>query len=401
MRVAVVLEHRFEQTPDGRVWTQGPFPYSFFTRYLAGFDGVRVIARVAEVRAARAGVLAADGPGVQFRGVADYHGPWAYLRKRIVLSAGIARALDPEDAVILRAPSQVASLAAARLERCGRSYAVEAVGDPWDALAPCAFRHPLRPLFRYMQRREMVRQCGRAFAAAYVTERALQRRYPPAPDAATTHYSSVELGDEAFVSEPRRTQPVATKLISVGSMEHLYKGQDTLLTALRQCLDQGLELRLTLVGDGRFRPFLEERVRDLLLGRAVRFHGTAASGAAVRDLLDDSDLFVLPSRQEGLPRAILEAMARGLPAISSTVGGIPELLPGDDLISPNEPVALASKIAEVCRDASRRDRMAARNLERARDFHDALLGRRRAAFYAVVRGQAALSRRARETALAV
>jgi len=400
MRVAVVLEHRFERTPDGRVWTQGPFPYSFFTRYLDGFDAVRVVARVATVRQARAGALAADGEGVEFRGVPDYHGPWEYLRRRVGLAAAITCALDPEDAVILRIPSQVASLVAARLAGQGRAYAAEVVGDPWDAMAPGAFRHPLRPVFRYLQTREMARQCRYASATAYVTEHALQRRYPPAAHAPTTHYSSVELRDEAFVSSPPTAPPAATKLISVGSMEHLYKGQDTLLTAVRQCLDEGLEIRLTLVGDGRCRPFLENRVRDLLLGRVVRFHGAAPSGAAVRELLDEADLFVLPSRQEGAPRALLEAMARGLPAISSTVGGIPELLCEEDLAPPDEPEALASRIAEVCRDAPRRDRMAARNLDRAHEYHDAVLGRRRRAFYSVVRGQTALHRREREIAVA-
>jgi len=394
MKVSVVLEHRFERTPDGRVWTQGPFPYSFFERYLAGFSEVHAVARGSDVEAPAEGALAADGPGVTFRTAPDYQGPWEYLRRRVDLGAAVDELLDPEDAVILRVPSQVASLAARSLERQGRPYAVEVVGDPRDAHAPGSYQHPLRPLFRVAQARELERQCRRASASAYVTQDALQRRYPPSIGAPTTHYSSVELRDEAFIAEPRPAAPLAQRLIGVGSMEHLYKGFDTLLDALRICLDRDLDLKLTLVGDGRFRSLLEERVREQLLGRVVRFHGLAPSGQAVRELLDEADLFVMPSRQEGLPRAVLEAMARGLPCVSSTVGGLGELLKPEDLVPPDDPQKLADKLTEVVREAPRRDRMATRNLERARDYHDDVLAQRRRAFYAVVRGQTAMYQRA-------
>jgi glycosyltransferase involved in cell wall biosynthesis len=130
---------------------------------------------------------------------------------------------------------------------------------------------------------------------------------------------------------------------------------------------------------------LEAQVASLGLGERVHFCGHLLSSALVRYELDRADLFILPSRQEGLPRAMIEAMARSLPCIGSTVGGIPELLPSEDLVPPGDVVALASKIREVVTDSERMARMSARNLETAKEYRDEVLRERRNQFYRYVR----------------
>jgi len=82
---------------------------------------------------------------------------------------------------------------------------------------------------------------------------------------------------------------------------------------------------------------------------------------------------------------MIEAMARSLPCIGSTVGGIPELLPSEDLVPPGDVVALASKIREVVTDSERMAQMSARNLEKAKDYTDQVLCDRRNQFYRYVR----------------
>ena len=385
MRVSVVLEHRFERTPDGRVWTDGPFPYTFFTRYLETFESVRVLARVWRVPERRAGRQAASGDGVAFFEVPYYHGAFRYLLRRGAIRRALSQGLEHADPVILRVPSQVAIDAAHLLEAQHRPYAAEVVGDPCDAFAEGSFRHPLRRWMRSYHTRALAAICRSAAATAYVTTNALQQRYPPAPGRTTTNYSSVELQDEAYVETPGAGPESATRLISVGSMEHLYKGHDTLLEAVALCRQDGLDLHLTLVGDGINRPWLEAKAERLGLAAAVTFAGQTPSGQAVRDLLDQADLFVLASRQEGLPRALLEAMARGVPAVSTTVGGIPELLDPDSLVQPDNPWALAELLRAVCADRLRRTQMAALGLAVARRYHDRELEPRRREFYQHVR----------------
>ena len=135
-------------------------------------------------------------------------------------------------------------------------------------------------------------------------------------------------------------------------------------------------------------PFpLAARARALGLGPRVRFLGQLPAGDAVRAELDRADLFVLPSRTEGLPRAMVEAMARALPCIGSTAGGIPELLPAEDLLPPGDAAAQARKIREVVSDPGRMARMSARNLEKAEEYRDDALRERRVAFYQNITNQ--------------
>ncbi len=388
MRLVVTLESReFGRTPEGAVWTQGAFAYSFWTRYLSVFDDVRVVARAAEAALAAPGWKRADGPAVSFAPLPYYVGPWQYLwRARQVHKAG-RNAIGCSDAVILRVSSNIASCVEPLLRKTGHPYGVEVVADPHDVYAPGSIEHPLRPFFRWLGVRRLSRQCATAVGVAYVTREALQRRYPASPGAFSIDYSDVDLPEAAFVSAPRlvgRTGGAFT-LVTVGSLAQLYKAPDVLIDAVAVCVRKGLDLHLVLVGEGRYRAGLEARARALGLEERVRFRGQLPGSEAVREQLDRADVFVLPSRAEGLPRALVEAMARGLPCIGSNVGGIPELLPAEELVPPGDVAALADRIREVVGDPERRVRMSKQNLEKAREYRAGALREKRDEFYRYVR----------------
>ena len=100
---------------------------------------------------------------------------------------------------------------------------------------------------------------------------------------------------------------------------------------------------------------------------------------------------------EGLPRALIEAMARALPCIGSSVGGIPELLSPSEQVPPGEVDALSNKILEILGDRERCCRLSRENLQRARDYHvDALHPRRRAFYRAVQEATTEWQRRDRQ-----
>jgi glycosyltransferase involved in cell wall biosynthesis len=385
MRVLVATEHHFGADDAGHIYSdRGTQAYAFWQRYLTVFDSVVVVGRIS--RRIGPSAVCAEGPGVSFAALPGYTGPQQYLLRLPALRESVRRACSVDGATILRVPGTIAGLVEREVSRAGRPYGVEVVGDPHDVFAPGAVKHPLRPFFRWWFAHHMRRQCMGACAAAYVTANALQRRYPPGNGAFATHYSSVELPDSAFVSSARTPRnPTRFALVTVGSLAQLYKAPDVLIDAIAAGVRGGLDLRLVWVGDGKHRPELEARAARLRLSERVEFAGQLAAGEAVRERLDAADLFVLPSRTEGLPRAMIEAMARALPCIGSTAGGIPELLPPEDLVAPGDAAALAAKIREIVTDAVRMCQMSHQNLQRAREYRKEILRERRNAFYRYVR----------------
>jgi glycosyltransferase involved in cell wall biosynthesis len=387
LRLVIALEHRFDRTPDGAVWTQIMFPYAFWGIYLDVFDQVRVVARVQDVASPQPDWIRADGEGVSFHPIPYFLGPRQYLLNYHRVKSAARSAVGQADAVILHLPSAIATHIETLMRKTDRPYGVEVVGDPYDAFSPGSCQHPLRAIFRTSFYYHLKKQCARAPFISYVTEQALQRRYPPDPNAYATFYTFNVLKDNDIVSTPRPSSSFKNPLtlINVGSFNHLQKAQDIIIEAFANCIKEGLDLNLVMVGDGALRLELEARVQTLGIGKRVRFLGQVTTGAPFQAELDKADIFLLPSRQEGLPRALVEAMARALPCIGSTVGGIPELLPLADLVPSGDVAALTKKIRETTQDFERLDRMSSNNLEKSREFRDEVLKGRRGAFYQSLR----------------
>ncbi|MFG1951498.1 glycosyltransferase [Micromonospora sp. NPDC048830] len=388
MRVVVTSEARFRRTPDGAVWTPDGPDHGFWTRYLAVFDEVRVVARVQDTERAGETARRVDGDRVGVWPLPYYVGPRQYLAARRAVAAAVGEAADARDAVILRVPSAIGTLLAAGRDRRRLPYGLEVVADPYDVFAPGAVGHPLRPLLRRRFAARLRDECAAAVAVSYVTRGHLQSRYPARPGVPTTAASSIDLPPTAFVPQPRRgAVPVGAEptLVTVGTMDQLYKGVDVLIEAVARLAAAGRPVRLAHVGTGRYQPRLADLARRAGVADRVTFLGWCPPGEPLHRRLDAADLFVMPSRTEGLPRALIEAMARALPALGTRVGGIPELLSAQDLVPPGDPGALADAVAAMLGAPERMTAASARNLARARAYSRDVLQPRREAFYRSVR----------------
>ncbi|MBC7690633.1 MAG: glycosyltransferase family 4 protein [Methylotenera sp.] len=369
MRLIVTSEYRFIRSSDGLIWTDMAFPYSYWQRYLGVFQSVAVAARVRFSEEVRSDWLRVDGEGVSVLGLPDYVGPLGYLKARSKIHHLLSSALNAPVATILSIPSPIALIAEKILGKNNQSYGVEVMGDPWEVLSGSGVKHPLRIYFRHSLTRSMKRQVLQACAASFVTTESLQKRYHTNTHAVSVGVSNIDLMPGHRVNAPRTfSQMERIQMISVGSLEQLYKAPDIVLKAVAHCTLTGLDLHLTWIGSGKYLSEMIQLSQELGIQDRVSFRGQLASGDQVREKLDASDLFILASRTEGLPRALIEAMARGLPCIGSRAGGIPELLEDSDLFDCDDPRQLAEKISEVCSNSALLGEMSRRNLEKSAEF---------------------------------
>ena len=167
-----------------------------------------------------------------------------------------------------------------------------------------------------------------------------------------------------FVPMPRGASAGRLRLVCVASLETV-KGHTYLVEACRILKDRGLDFRCSLAGDGPRRRALLLQVRRAGLEDCVHLLGGQTRPQVAR-LLADADVAVLAShptregKREGIPVALMEAMAAGLPVVSSAISGIPELVESDVtglLVPSGDPMALAGAIERLDADPVLRERM--------------------------------------------
>ena len=141
----------------------------------------------------------------------------------------------------------------------------------------------------------------------------------------------------------------------IGTLARLHpvKGLDVLVDAVALLQRDLPEIEATIIGDGPERAALEQRIARLGLARRVHLAGHHDDVAAA---LAGLDLFVLPSRSEAFPNAVIEAMASALPVVATDVGGVPEMVEHGHtgiLVPPERPDRMAAAIHELAAQPDR------------------------------------------------
>ncbi len=157
---------------------------------------------------------------------------------------------------------------------------------------------------------------------------------------------------------PRDGQPQPLRLLSIGRLTRI-KGLSEALHGLHQALSQGIAAQLIIAGSGPEEANLRQLAQQLELTQSVTFAG-AVAGAEKMKLFEQSDVLLLPSHVDKLPYALLEGMAAGMPAITTRVGGIPDVATEDLhglFVMPGDPQGIAQAIARLAGDPDMKARM--------------------------------------------
>lgn len=314
-------------------------------RYVDHFGEVVVATRL--IRADEAtvhGMERSDTDGLAFHGINGYQGETSVWIRRSLVAQDLQRLIANADCVVVRLPSLLGNLAIDECRRQAKPYLVEVVGCAWDSLVNHSVRGALVAPYAWRAMRRRVRTASHV---AYVTDRFLQQRYPTLGSAIGGSDAMIGAADESVLKTridriARDSRPLM--IGTIGSLDVRYKGQALLIRALAVLRERGRDdFRYQMVGDGDGTR-LRRIAAECGVGDAVEFLGPM-SHSSINSWFDSIDVYAQPSLTEGLPRSLVEAMSRGLPALGTRVGGIPELLSDDCTVSPrNNPSEAMSRI---------------------------------------------------------
>lgn len=355
MKVLITTHAQMYQLEDGSIWTSATYGYDFFKRYLKVFDKVRLVTRLKkENDLDTKKLIRVDGDGLEVYPLPFYVGPWEYAMNYFKIKQSLEQAISDCDCAILRIPDQLPFQIFRKLKKKKIPCAVEVVAHSWDILAPGTTKTILRPLLRRYWDFYQKKLCKNADGVSYVTKDYLQRRYPSGISKDDTNrfeavYTSADLSLEFFESfTPSKVyNEKIFKLVHISTINNTAKGHENLLRIIKELNRDSAKYYLTFVGGGSLLKFYKDMASTMQLDRYVDFVGHVPTADGITQILINSDIFVLPTLAEGLPRVILEAMATGLPCIANAVGGIPEIISSEFLVEPNNDTMLKNKILEI------------------------------------------------------
>ena len=387
-KLLLTVDHQFVRTPDGQVWVKTIYGYDFWKRYLDVFDEVRVVARVRDIKEIDETMLLASGDKVEFYQLPQYRGPFEFAKKYNRIRHKMKEAAETCDCAIFRIPSPIASGIKKSVQKKQLPWAVEVVNDPWDTFAPGSFKSIVRPFVRYYFTKQVRKMAYCANGASYVTQKALQERYPSYSrvngedkNHFESYYSSINISKDYFTAGHKN--PVSPyKIIHVNSCVTDYsKGHDIVIQTLKRLRDKGLDVQVVFVGDGPARGIFEHMAEDLGIRQYISFTGLLSSRDEVRKLLIESDIMLFPTKGEGLPRTIIEAMAVGLPCLSTPVNGIPELLSNQFLVDQQNVASFCGLTEALLTNVEKYQKASRENIEKAKQYENSVLQKRRNQFY--------------------
>ncbi len=383
MKALFVHDHKFLVRSNGEIFTAGRLPYTVWKRYLRFFDELIVAGRPISLFHDSGDFSGSfnrsDGPNVTFCFLPNIAHPFSFVRNYHRVLQSLKSLIRNVDGVIVRT-SLLGNIAAQVADQLGKPWALEVVGCSWDAYWNYGnlYGRLYAPLAWLMQRHV----AKKAPYAIYVTQYFLQSRYPcrgktAAVSNVNVPHSPSWVLDQRIQRVECPGQPLVLGII--GSLNSKYKGIQTAIVALENVKNRMPPFELQVLGEGNQGPWIRLAAKHNL-SQNVKFIGTLPAGNAVLGWLDNVDVYLQPSFQEGLPRALVEAMSRGCPCIASTAGGIPELLPAEVLHRPGDVEKLAHLLVQAL-DSSWRRVHAERNFFKAREYSKEVLDAGRDAFW--------------------
>ncbi len=359
--------------------------YEFFKeRYLKYYDEILVSTRSKKINSENGNITGykiTNGDKVTVKPIKSYNNILDGIIKRKKIKEEITKILDECDIAIIRLPSMIGNLACEVCKKINKKYIVEMVACAWDGYVNHhnKFGKVIAP-YMFLETRKKVKN---APTVLYVTEKFLQQRYPTKGKGYSCSDVIIEKPDNMILEKRLQHIENNDKIIKLGTVANVglkYKGQEFVIKALYTLKKQGKNnYRYYLVGNGD-NKYLKNIVKKYRLENEVIFMGSLKH-KEVFDFINNIDIYIQPSLQEGLPRALIEAMSRACPCIGSNAGGIPELLDQENIFNKRD----YKKLCNILTRINKKDlkNMATNNFFKVKKYSKEVLEKQRNMIYEV------------------
>lgn len=373
MKLVFAHDHKLRLI-NGKYYTVGGLRDSITDRYMEYFDSLTIFCRAIEKQPYDTQLFELKNPHINVKPVSN---------GSLILSKDVLNTMEEEikisDGLIVKLHSRVAEYAIRYARKYNIPYLVEVVGCPWDAY----WNHSLKgKLVAPMMTLSTKKEVKRAPYAVYVTKYFLEKRYPC--NGCWIDCSDVELQSldkEVLLRRLNRIKNMGEQF-TIGTLAQVdvkYKGQEYVIHAIAELKKKGKIIKYKLAGSGN-KEYLLSVAKKYKVTDQIEFCGVL-SHDQVFEWLDNIDFYIQPSKQEGLPRSMIEAISRACPAAGSTVGGIGELISDKYLFKKGSVKEIVDILTSITRESMHEQAII--NFQTAQNYEKKSLDKKRAAFYKV------------------
>ena len=368
---------------NGRFYVKSQDDYDFFQRYLRVFEKLRIVCRCKTENELKPSFIPLDEDRIEVVYVSDFHRPKQYIKKYFSIGREIKDVVSGCDCAILRLPSTIAFRVGKKVIKAKIPFATEIVYDAMDGVN--ASTNIINKLLWRKIDYDMRKMCNKANGVSCVTEHYLQRRYySKVKNCFTSNSSSLYLPKSLFTS-PRSFPTICDFVIAHVANQVAFngrKGINEIMQAIQILKTDGITVKVKFAGK-EYNGGIEKLMnyaRNLGIDEQVEFLGFI-DRQRLSEMLDTSAIYVMPTKAEGLPRVIIEAMAKGLPCITTPVSGNPELLSPHFLVEYSDVCTLADRIKELYNNKELYESTSKENYDNSLKYEASILQKRRDEFY--------------------
>ena len=356
----------------------------FFYRYLRVFPQMRLVTRCKKEKTLDKNRVELNIEEIDYVPLPFFQGPKQYALKYFEIGKILNSTIIGCDCAILRLPFIISERLGKILIKKKQIYALEIVYDAEDA-----WKNSNSIIDRYLWKKidENMRTLSyNVDGISCVTEYYLQKHYYSKKKGSfKNNYSSLAL-DKSFYSSYRKFPQ--NKIMTIANVANQIefngrKGQKEIILAVSKLKEIGIIVHVKYAGEDYNNGIaqLQELAHKYGVDKQVFFLGYLQRDK-LSSFLDNADLYVMPTKAEGLPRVIIEAMAKGLPCITTNVSGNSELIESQYLVDNYYDIdSWAEKIKKITTDKELYEKASSFNFNKSLNYEASVLQYRRDTFY--------------------